>query len=52
MLYLIAWLTDCALILFVFSSTRVLADAQADAMGEMGDQAEDAVEAGADTTAQ
>ncbi|MBQ16628.1 MAG: hypothetical protein CMJ65_05835 [Planctomycetaceae bacterium] len=32
MLYLIAWLTDCALILFVFSSTRVLADAQADAM--------------------
>ena len=27
-------------------------DAQADAMGEMGDQAEDAVEAGAETTAQ
>ncbi len=32
MLYLIAWLTDCALILFVFSGTRVLADRQADAL--------------------
>jgi len=29
MLYLIAWLTDCALILFVFSVTRVLAEQQA-----------------------
>ena len=29
MLYLIAWLTDCALILFLFSVTRVLAEQQA-----------------------
>ena len=29
MLYLIAWLTDCALILFVFSATRDLAERQA-----------------------
>ena len=38
MLYLIAWLTDCALILFVFSATRVLAEQHADpwTMGTLG----------------
>ena len=30
MLYLIAWLTDCALILFIFSATRILAEQRAD----------------------
>ena len=30
MLYLIAWLTDCALILFIFSATRILAEQHAD----------------------
>ena len=30
MLYLISWLTDCALILFIFSVTRLLAEKQAD----------------------
>jgi len=32
MLYLIAWLTDCALILFIFSVTRLLAERQADGL--------------------
>jgi len=38
MLYLIAWLTDCALILFIFSATRLLAERQADpwTMGTLG----------------
>ena len=38
MLYLIAWLTDCALILFVFSATRDLAERQADpwTLGTLG----------------
>jgi len=38
MLYLIAWLTDCALILFIFSATRVLAEQHADpwTMGTLG----------------
>ena len=38
MLYLIAWLTDCALILFVFTGTRVLAEEKADTrlLGALG----------------
>ncbi|MEO1994331.1 MAG: hypothetical protein ABGZ17_03555, partial [Planctomycetaceae bacterium] len=32
MLYLIAWLTDCALILFIFSVTRLLAEREVDGM--------------------